>query len=118
MIAGELPCVDAADVRQFERHEPQVIELARRAEQHAALVRRPAFRRVRCPRCVAQRDIERRRIRGLVLLPARHRFREPELGERRAKRLLQPLPERSDRRTRPPRRPGACSSPCAGRTVA
>ena len=45
----------------LERHELQVVELARRAEQHAAVVRGRARRRVRRPRRVAQREVERAR---------------------------------------------------------
>ena len=107
VVAGELPGVDAVHVRQLERHELHVVELARRAEQHAALVRGAAFRRVRRPRGIAQRHVERRGVRGLVLLPARHRVGEAELGERRAERALQLAPQRRPverrRRVRPVR---------------
>ncbi len=95
---------------ELERNEIQRIELARRAEQHAALVRGAARGGVRGPRGVAQCDVERGGIRRLVLLPARHRVGEPELRERLAQRGLQVAPQR-----RPVERRGRLGTVCVHR---
>ena len=89
VVAFELPCARSAHVGQLDRNKLHVVELARRAEQHAAFVRGAAFRRVRRPCGIAQRDVERRGVRGLVLLPARNRVGEAELGEWSTERALQ-----------------------------
>ena len=56
----ELPRRHAVARLGFHRHELHVVELARRAEQHAAAMRGLACRRVRRPRRVAQRDVDLR----------------------------------------------------------
>ena len=64
VVARELPRRHAVPRLGLDRHEPHVVELARRAEQHAAAVRGAPRRGVRRPRRVAQREIELRRMRA------------------------------------------------------
>ncbi len=82
--AGELPGLGVADVRRVERNELHRVDLARRAEEHAALVQRAAFGGVRGPGRVAQRDVELGGVSALVALPGGHRVGEAELAERLA----------------------------------
>ncbi len=63
------------------RYEMLIVELVRRLEQHAGAMRGFAVCRLRCPRCVLQREIEFGRMRCFVGLPARHVLREREFGE-------------------------------------
>src|SRR6185312_5158149 len=67
---------------RFDRHEVQHVELARRAEEHAAAMRGPAFVRVRRPRGVALCGVERDGVGGFVLLPLDDRARERQLERR------------------------------------
>ena len=78
---GDLQRLDVALTRdRFGGNELHAVELARRAKQHAAAVRGPACRRMRRPRRVALRDVERRSaLRGFVLLPSRDGLRKREL---------------------------------------
>ena len=118
VIAGVFPRGDAVHMRRFERHEPQVVELARRAKQDSAVVRGAPLGRVRRPRGIARRRVERRGVRRLVLLPARDRVGERELRERFAHRRLDRAPQGRRRRSARPPRPCERSSPGAGRRAA
>ena len=95
VIARMFPRGDAIDIHGLERNELQVIELAWCAEQETAPVRRTALRRVRSPGRVARRHVERRRVDRFVLLPARDRIGERELGEGLAHRRLERPAKRS-----------------------
>ena len=88
VIGRQLPRGDAVARLRLQRHELHEVELARRAEQHAAAVGGAPVGRVRRPRRVAHRGVEGRGVCRLVLLPRRHRIRERELRERRAERRL------------------------------
>ena len=59
VIGRQLPRGDAVRVSGLDRHQLHEVELARRAEQHAAAMRGAAGRRVRRPRRVAGREVER-----------------------------------------------------------
>ena len=65
-----------------QRHELHVIQLARRAEQHAPLLRLPPRRSMRGPCRIAQRKVELVGVRRFVLLPAGHRLRKGEFSRR------------------------------------
>jgi hypothetical protein len=73
VIAGELPRRHAVHFGRFERHQLHVVDLARRAEEHARLVQRAARRRVRGPCGIAQGQVQPAGVRRFVLLPRRHR---------------------------------------------
>jgi hypothetical protein len=72
-----------------DRHQLQVVELARQTKQHPALVRGAACRRLRRPRRILQRDRKLLGVRGLVRLPCCHGVCEVELGKRGAEPHLQ-----------------------------
>ena len=79
MIIGKLQRRDAVRDDRLHRNQLQHVELARRAKQDAALVRGFARRRVRRPRGVALREVERCSVGRFVCLPARDGFGEREL---------------------------------------
>ena len=93
MAFRQFPRIDAVHVSQLERNELQVIELARGAKQNAALVRRSPLLRVRRPRCIARRDIQRDRARRLVLLPSGHGPGKTKFGERLAQQRFDFVPQ-------------------------
>src|SRR5438105_928340 len=70
-------------------NELQYVELARRAEQHAALVRSLAVARMRRPCRVALGDIERLRVCCFVCLPARYGVCQRELKGLQALRMIE-----------------------------
>ena len=80
--------VDAVHVRQLERNELQVIELARGAKQNASLVRQSPLLGMRRPRCIAHGKVEMSGIPVGILLPRRHGIREIELIETLAEKRL------------------------------
>ena len=93
----------------LDRHQLHVVELARRAEQHAAAMRGRARRRVRRPRRVAQREIELRRMRGFVAAAsAVTAVREAELA-----RTAPPIAASSAARSAGPSNAAAASALCA-----
>ena len=95
VAALELPRVDAAHVGDFERNELHRVDLARRPEEHADLVRGAALQGVRGPGRVTKRNVERCRVAGFVGLPACHRIRESKFSEGGPQRGVQIAPQRA-----------------------
>jgi len=98
MVAGKRERRHLAALDRHERHELHRVELARRPEQHSVAVRGAAFRRLRGPRRVTQRQVERLGVARLVLLPGGQRVRErdfiPAADDRRPDERLELRPER------------------------
>src|SRR4029079_1201946 len=64
MVVRQAEAVDALLAVVLDRDQAQVIELARRLEQHAGTVPRLAGRRLRRPRGIAKRQVEIGAVRG------------------------------------------------------
>ena len=108
VAAGELPRVDAVDVRRARAARAS----CSRACAARGTARRPCARRGLPAVCdgpggVAQRHVERRRVRRFVLLPARHRRRRSRARVNGAPSALS-----SSRRSAAPSNVAAASARC------